>query len=417
MRRPEVFKLVDGYLYKWQEPDYLEIEISDISYKGGDWPSYVAVRTRAPGLSPHLKEGKLNLAAATSRAQFSKLIGNIYQSSVPLDSYMEMACVLAMRAERDGADFLQVGSLPGDSPPLWLVTKVLRMNAPNSIYGDGGVGKSTLAALIGGCVSGGLAMAGFVPEFTGPVLWLDWESDQWDIDDTIKQLRIGHENHFPDFYYRRETWPITQTFKQVAKQVATEGVALVVLDSVGYAMGGDPESADATLRFTQAVRAFNTTVLLIDHVRKGDSGGKAFGSAYKHNEVRTGFEIIRQQVPGESVSHLGMFQRKSNKGGFLAPFGLKVEFGEGFIRYDREEIQEEELVEKLSVPRRVRKVLTEATGLMNADEIAGLAGAPVEQVKARLSEMAARDEVYATDAKGWARRYALKSDRVEVGPR
>ena len=410
-----ITRLIDGYLYYWQEPDYVEIEVSDITCKSGDWNSWVAVRTRAPGLSPHLKEGKLNLSAAPTRLQWSKMLSALYKPHVSWDSYMEMACILTIRSEREGDPPVLVGSLPQDSaPPLWLIDRFLRLNAPNSIYGDGGVGKSTLAALLGGAVSAGYEVAGFAPAYSGGVLWLDWESDQWDADDTIKQLRRGQEMDWPDFHYCREAQPITQTFKQHARTVAQEKIALVVIDSVGYAMGGDPESASDTLRFTSAVRALNTTVLLIDHVRKGDSGGKAFGSAYKFNEVRAGYEIVRFQQPGEAVSHLGIYQRKSNKGGFVPPFGLRVEFGEGFIRYERETIREEALVAELPVSRRIKVVLGQSNGLMNADEIAEAVNArgkrvPLEQVKARLSDM--RGELYVTEARGAARRYGLMSER------
>lgn len=421
MKPPVSMRIIDGHIYKWHEPDSVEIEIVDITYKAGDWNSYVTCRTRAPGLSPHLKEGKLNLAAPTSRSQWAKMLTGLYDTQIPWDRYLEMACVLTIRAEREGEPFLTVGSLPADQqPPLWLVEKMLRMHAPNSIFGDGGVGKSTLAALIAACVAGGIEIAGFRPNFVGGVLWLDWESDEWDIDDTIKQLKAGHEMDWPDFCYRRETWPLTQTFKQMARTVVEKEIALVVVDSVGYAMGSDPENAHDTLKFTQAVRALNSTVLLIDHVVKGESRGKAFGSAYKHNEVRTGFEILRQQVPGESVSHLGVYQQKANKGGFIPPFGLKVEFGDGWIRYEREQIREESLVAELPVSKRIERVLGQASGLMNADEIHQGVNAfgkpvPLEQVKARLSDM--RGQLFVTEARGAARRYALKSDRVEVGPR
>lgn len=417
MKQPTVTRLLDGYVYVWKEPDYVEIEVSDLAYKAGDWNSYTACRRRKPGLDPHIKEGKLNLAAPASRKQWAQMCEGLHATQETWERYLEMACVLTIRAERQGEPFINVGSMPGDRrPPLWLVKNFLRVNAPNSIFGDGGTGKSSLAVLLGGAVSSGLTIAGFEPAYSGKVLWLDWETDEWDIDDTIKLIKAGHGVDWPDFVYRREVWALSQTFKQMARTVVEQKIVLVVIDSVGYAMGADPESAAETLKFIQAVRAMGVTVLLIDHVRKGDSGGKAFGSAYKHNEVRSGFEILRQQVPGETVSHLGLYQQKANKGGFVAPFGLKVEFGDDWMRYEREQIKEPELVENLKAPAKIKRVLEAASGLMNADEIADQSGVEVGQVKARLSEMNKRDELFVTAARGAARRYGLKSDRVEVGP-
>jgi len=422
VNHPTVNKLVDGFVYRWQEPDFVEIEISDITYKSGDWMSYLIARTRAPGALPHLMEGRHNLSALQSRTALAKSLEVKYQTRMGWSAYLEMACVLTMRAEREGDPFIEVGALEYDTPPLWLMTRkergFLRLHAPNSIFGDGDAGKSTLAALIGCAVAGGIELVGFNPVYQGPVLWLDWENDKEDLDDTLKSLRRGHDEALPTFIYRRETWPLTQTVKQIVREVERSKVALVVIDSVGYAMGDDPESAAAVLRFTQCVRALNTTVLMIDHVKKGGSDGKAFGSAYKHNEVRSGYELLRHQKPGDPYSIIGIYQRKANKGGYMAPFGLRVDFEDGLIRYSETDIpnEAEELVKSLSVPQRIKRVLGEATGLMNADEIADLAEVKIGQVKSRLSEMERRGEVYVTRADGYARRYGLKSDRVEVHP-
>ena len=77
--------------------------------------------------------------------------------------------------------------------------------------------------------------------------------------------------------------PLVDWIDTLADHVAGEQFDLVVIDSVGMALGGDAGSDEKVLAFMTALRTLQTTVLLIDHMTKGaDSEDRgAFGSAYK----------------------------------------------------------------------------------------------------------------------------------------
>lgn len=419
MNKPNTTRLLDGYVYRWQEPDFVEIEITEVRRKSDEWKGEMLIRTIHPEGSRHLTETTHSLSVIQSRSSLARTLEDRYTLSngARWGDYLEMACVLTVRSEREGDAFLKVGALPEDQrPDFWLLEKYIRLGHPTAIWADGATGKSTLAVLWGLAIKTGQEIAGFVPAFQGPVMWLDWESDEWDLDETIKDIAVGHNlDGDLQFDYRREVWPLTQTFRQIANAVARENIALVVLDSAGYAIGGDSEKAADVLAFTRAVRALNTSVLMIDHVKKGDTGGKAFGSAYKFNEIRLGFELMRSQQEGSSESVIGIKCRKANKGGWPAPLFLKATFGEHSIHYEKtNEIPEEMAVEALTVKDRIRRALRGASGLMNADDIAAQAATPVAQIKARLSEMAKSGEVNITEVKGFARQYSLRSNREET---
>lgn len=429
MREPRVSEVLDGYVFQWGEPDYVEVVISDVRRKSDEWRGEVVIKTKPPGIPPsHITETTHTLSATQSRTQLARTLDDSYRlaNGSRWSDYLEMACVLTVRKEREGKPFTSVGALDtSTAPPLWLIDRsdrpggYIRLHHPASLWADGGSGKSTLAVLFGMSIVTGLELAGFTPQFMGPVIWLDWESDDWDIDDTIKCIRTGMGvEETVEFDYRREVWPFAQSFKQVARQVETRKAALVIFDSVGYAIGGDGEKAGEVLEFVRAVRAMGTSTLLIDHVRKGDTGGKAFGSAYKFNEVRLGFELTTTQEEGSPESIVAVKCRKANKGGKPPKLWLRTIFGEGSIRYEtmrEDEVPQEAISEQGSVRERIRRTLREASGLMNADEIAEAAGVKdkIAQVKARLSEMAEYGEVYVAQAKGSARRYGLKSGRDE----
>ena len=418
MKPPTIRKEGDAIIYHWPTPDSVEIEIDNIHRKGDDWLCWMAVRTRAPGMAPHLSEGSHNLGAMQSRTALSRHL----ETRMPLGnrpglpdwaSYLEMACVLTVRGEKEGQPFTKVGNLPPDQRhDFWLVEPLVRIGHPTIIFGDGGTGKSTLAALIASCVVSGIAMGGFTPSYQGPVLWLDWETDREEVDQTIKLLREGHDVEIPEFIYRREVLPLYLTAHQARKIIDREGVTMTVVDSVGYAFGGKPDE-EVGLRFFSAVRALNCTSLLLDHVVKAESGGKPIGTVYKHNEARLTFELKATHAANEM--HVGVYQRKANRGGFTPPFGLRVEFGENHIRYGREEIREAELVKGLNQRDQVERALG-VGDLMTAGDISTLTGIPEQSVKARLSELVKADKarVFPTVGTGHARRYALLSERDDA---
>jgi hypothetical protein len=427
-----VTRLVDGYLYQWQEPDFVEIEVSEVRRKSDEWRGEMEIRTNRPDKpkSSYLKSTTHTLSVSQSRTQLAGALEKEYglANGSRWSDYLEMACVLTVRSERKGAEFIKVGRLDrAQAPQFWLLKRntpggFLRVGHPTSIWADGSTGKSTLACLWAIAVYLGIELAGFTPCYRGPVIWLDWESDEWDIDDTIKCLRVGHGiEEEVEFDYRREVWPLTQTFRQVANQAAKESAALVVLDSVGYAIGGDGEKAGEVLEFIRAVRALNTSVLMIDHVRKGDTGGKAYGNAYKFNEVRLGFELSRHQADGEPTSVVGLRCRKANKGGWAPPLYLRVEFTEGSIHYQETDPPEEAVAADAKPKERIRHALRSASDLMNADEIMEAVNRVAEKyrwlkigtVKARLSEMVKDGDVFTNAARGEARRYCLQTSREE----
>lgn len=435
MRAPRVTKLVDGYVYAWQEPDFVEIEVSEVRRKSDEWRADIVVRRNEPARAQpiHITETTHTLSVTQSRTQLAKTLEDKHtlRNGTRWADYLEVACVLTVRSEREGLPFMRVGNLERTkAPEFWLLNRgstpggYLRLGHATSIWADGSTGKSTLAALMAMCVRTGREIAGFTPCYQGDVIWLDWESDEWDIDDTINCLRQGHGiDEEVTFDYRREVWPLTQTFRQVANQVAREQTALVVIDSVGYAIGGDGEKAGEVLEFVRAVRALNTSVLMIDHVRKGDTGGKAYGSAYKFNEVRLGFELSRHQQEGSAESVVGVRCRKANKGGWAPPLWLRVQFGEGSIYYEpTTEVPDEVIAADASHVERIRHALRVGRDLMNADEIAEAVNAGVEEkhrlvsvatVKARLSDMVKAGEVFQNGARGMARRYCLLSARED----
>lgn len=421
MREPEIKRIGQMYRYRWPAPEGVEIEIDQVRQKSDDWLGYMTVRYLSPGVTPHLFEGSHNLSALQGRTNLARHLASRIEG-VDWPAYLEMACVLTVRAEREGEPFITVGSLPEEEErPFWIIEPVVRVGLPTILFGDGGAGKSTTALMLAATVLSGQAIAGFVPTWTAPVLYLDWETDKEEINDTLKALRVGHGLDIPDIYYRRESWPLHQSVRQIKRFIDEKGIVLAVVDSLGAACGGEPESAETALKLFGAIRSLGCATLCISHITKTGANGKPFGSVYFHNSARLTFELRRHQLPEASEMHVGIYHQKANKGKRQRDVGLCVSFTEDTsIRFEREEIPADatELVAAMPQAEQIRRCLQQAGESLTADDIASLTELGVANVKARLSDMVKRNQVtrIAFQPSGsvrWSSRYALRSEREE----
>jgi len=395
VNRPNTRRLGDAYVYEWGSPDFIRIEIDQVHRTGDAWGSWIRVSTSAPEFidSPHLFAGSHNLAAMQSRTSLAKHLATRHDGPDWIAA-LEMACVMTVEAEKIGEPFAAIGSLPEDTAPAFTLEPVVRRNQPTSMFGDGGVLKSTTAMFMAALVRGGIEACGFRPHITGPVLWLDYETDIGDLDDTYKRIRGGLRADLPDLFYRRESLPLYQAARQVRRFIDEEAIVLVVIDSVGAACGDDPERAEPVLRFFSAVRSLGVASILADHVRKENANGRAFGSAYKHNASRLTFEMRRAQMPDSDLVHVGVYPRKANKGRRQSPFGLAVAYTPDAITFKREDVAADpELAEGLSLP--VRIIATLKRGPRLTSQLAEECGTTDANVRAACARMKAKVSAHA----------------------
>lgn len=412
MIRPTVSRCGDAHLYSWPAPDYVEIEIDQVHHKGDlDWIGWLTVRTRAPGMSPHLLEGKHNLAAPQSRAGLARQLDS-KMPGVQWTAALEMACILTIRAEKEGAPFEMIGSRPDDEQPPFVLEPVVRRGAVTTLFGPGGELKSTVAMLFGQLVSAGHAGHGFTPAIPGPVGYLDYETDAGDLDDTHKRVRRGLGVDVPDLFYRREVWPLHQTAAQWRRLIDREGIVMVIIDSIGAACGDDPEKAEPVIRFFSAVRSLGVAALCIDHVTHSDKG-RPFGSVYKTNATRLTFEIRKQQGGADEDVHIGLYPRKANKGALIPPIGVAVSYADDAITFRREDIREPSLREGLPASQQIKLALQEGRQAMTIADIAEATGLKETIARARTQDLVKAGAVVIVPIRGMANKYALRTNREE----
>lgn len=391
-----------GLGYVMTVPEIMaEFAVDRLTRRSGETHGELTVTCSLPGsrsTDGHLHQARFNLSSTTARTGLAKtLAARSKADEVDWFDLLENFCRRVLAAEREGEPISMVGALPLTvESESYRLLPMLPEAQTTILYGDGGTGKSTLAAAIAASVESGVVVVdGWVPR-KGPVLYLDWEAGKASINRRVRGVAMGA--HIPSIVQIRHAdcrrrGPISGFAEDLARYIDREGVALVIVDSIGMAAGTSNEGSDANesaIRLFAAFGYLGTTVLAIDHISKAaaqDDGKPArpYGSIYKGLLARATYEL-RRTPDGRS---LGVYNTKANDGPLLAPQMFAVTHEpDGAIRYERLDYVPAELSKSLPNADRIAAVLSDRR--MNASEIADETGLTAAVVRTTLSRYRTR---------------------------
>lgn len=381
----------------------VSMAVDRLSRTRGELHGEITVSCGLPGIRAHdghLHQARFNLSGSTARTTLARILGQ--RADAPgLDwpDMLEDFCRRVLLAERDGSPVEKVGALPMPVGESYRIAPLLPLDQASILYGDGGTGKSTMAAALAVSVSEGVAVVeGWTPR-KGPVLYLDWEAGRGSLNRRVRGVAMGA--HIPrvvqiDFMDCRRRGPLAGFAEDIARLVTLEGYGLVIVDSVGMAAGVGGESSDANesaIRLFSAFGYLSTTVLAIDHVNRSDADtttkkSRPYGSIYKSNLARATFELRRSNgADGSSV--LGLYHTKANDAELMAPQALRVTHADdGAIYYQRELAMPVALTESLSLTERITAVLAE--GYASSEDVATALDHDKKRVEALLYKYAGK---------------------------
>lgn len=389
----------EGLGYVLRVPDLtIEIAVDHLSRSRGELHGELSVSCGMPGtrsLDGHLHSARFNLSGGTTRGTLAKILAKRANTDdVDWEDLLEDFCRRVIAAERQGDPVQLVGALPVPVGESYRLAPIMPANQTTILYGEGGVGKSTLAAVAAVSIETGVAVVeGWIPR-QAPVLYLDWEGGRDSINRRVRGVAMGaYIPHIVQVHYLdcRRRGALYAFAEDVARMVEVEGFGAVVVDSVGMASGTSSEGSDANesaIRLFSAFGYMATTVLAIDHVSKAEAEtpnrpARPYGSVYKTNLARATFELRRTKAPDGS-SILGLYNTKANDADTLAPMSLRVRHDDdGTIRYERLEALPAELTGPLSQADRIAAFLVDDH--FTADQLAELTGIPENSVRAVLS--------------------------------
>ncbi len=268
----------------------------------------------------------LGLKSDTGQTKLSNSL-NKFTTSIPWKQILQRACSLVLRRYRTGPPTVLLTAETPVEPLTYVLNPIAFKKKTTILYGDGGLGKSSLALFLGMCVSADQSLVGF-RALKGRVLYLDYEDDADVHARRLQAILRGHpELAGVAIHYQRCTEPLSRLTYGLVRQIQSAGITFVILDSIMAATGGD-SSAEAATKLFAALRQLDTTTLALGHVPKTVAEGQdhqtVYGSVFHQNFARSVFELQKRQEVGEDGAVLALIHRKSNLSRLHHPIGLRM---------------------------------------------------------------------------------------------
>lgn len=325
----------------------------------------IQLTSTRPTSAGHLRAGRLNLTSPAARNTFARSLAS-RDSEVDWDKVMEQLCITVLAEWREGSPaVLLTGQSDVQASVKWMIEPIIQLNNPTLIYGPGSTGKSWFGQYLAVLADAGMNSGGLGVE-PSTVLYLDWETDQDELDSRVTMLRNGLGLDGPSsIWYKHMTSGLSADIETIRGLCATNDVQFIVIDSVGSACMGEPESAEVVLRAFGALRSLGVSSLCIDHTNKE---GSLFGSVYKYNASRQVFECKKDQQPDDNKIVLGLFHKKANNSRLMKPIGYELNFSDSAISISRQDVRDTPLEAQMRVVDRIENLLkTRPSGLPVSD--------------------------------------------------
>jgi hypothetical protein len=275
-------------------------------------------------VSGHIHQARLNLTSTAARHTLAKFLDTKFEFE--WDQLLEQVCVKVLERHRQGEPIQQIGKVVIPEKMADRLHPIIADKEANLIFGEGGIGKSYLAAYFAMLVAEGMPDHQLMPE-PGPVLYLDYETSNVATAIRFDALHRGYDLDYPStVQYRFCFQPLASEIQEIQQYVAEKNIQMLVIDSAGPACGGEPETAQAAIQYFTALRSLRITTLTIAHKSKNGTGPGPFGSVYWTNYPRNIYEVQKAQEPEGNSIDIALFHRKVNDGRLMKPLGLKLSF-------------------------------------------------------------------------------------------
>jgi hypothetical protein len=351
----------------------------------------VQLTSTRPTSAGHLRAGRLNITSPSARNTFGKSLA-ARDAGVDWDKVLEQLCMAVLREWRQGSPVVQLdGQVDVRAQAKWLIEPLIQLNNPTLIYGPGSTGKSWFGQYLATLADEGMRHGDLSVE-PSSVLYLDWETDQIELGTRITLLRrgLGLEGA-SHIWYKAMTQGLSNDIEAIRSVCAEKMITLVIVDSLGSACMGEPESAEVVLRTFTSLRTLGISSLLIDHTNKennmsGQHAQNLFGSVYKYNAARMVFQTVKDQAPEEDKLVFGLFHKKANNSRLMRPIGFEFSFSDEAVSVMRRDVRDTPLEEHMRVIDRIQNVLKNKPGGLSVTDIAEALEKTESHIRKELSE-------------------------------
>jgi hypothetical protein len=310
---PAVTYSEDIFTFQWEEEGITAIVERFVEEKT-DIRAELTVESDHPVNGGHLYYGRLLLMGPQARAQVRNALA-ARDETVDWGGILEQICTASVKRYREGAPAVDLWVDDLGDAGKYLVRPFVFDDAVNIIYGPGDSGKSLDCLMLAIAVASGEEVGGLIAERSGPVLYLDWEDSAVTHQERLKALckGLGVELEAGRMIYRRMDASLVEGAREARKDIAKHGIAMVIVDSLGMACGGDPSDAGGIIRTMLAARSLGVPVICIHHIAK-DAKDKStpYGSVYASNEARMSW-LVEAEREGDTLIQ-SLTNHKANRG-------------------------------------------------------------------------------------------------------
>ncbi len=406
MSKPIVKHIHNGYRFMWCQgiEEVLTVEISRI--KDSRHEIYGELTVEHMEMGELLSGIKVNLTSLQIRGQIVKRL----QGRPDLNMYMTLWAEIieyvfreSLNMSRQGEPVQELFTNAEVQPPTYLLHPFLIENYPTIIFGERSASKSTLAIILATCLllpwhDNPLGIT--VPDKSIKTLYLDWESDAPTINWQVRRLQ--HGMGLPPFgiSYRRCHMPLWDDVDAIKDHMDNIGAEVLIVDSLGFASGGELKEPVTALNFHKAIRTLNTTSLILAHTAKDNGEYKSrqktvFGSMFFEAQARSIWELKKVQTAEDEEISVSLFHTKP------PPFGKQHRpIGYKYI-YEPDKIQVElqdpktvvEFLERMNTQTRITEFLKSRGGHALKDDIVDYLGLRENTASVALHRLAKKNVV------------------------
>ena len=344
-------------------------------------------------LKGHLHQARTNLTSSASQNTLVKLLDERTKdfTSIPWNNVIEQLRVKVLEAYRRGEPVVTLADLEPTQGLGFRIAPILREGVPTIFYGDGESAKSLFAKVCASMVASGVGQLGFDP-IPGSVLYCDYEiGDSEDAREDFQMIANGlGADLSPNLHYLYMQSSIAASQERLQAEVLDKAIDLLVIDSGGPAVNGEPESSEATLKLFTALRPLKVTTLIIAHETKKSAKSKTdegpFGSSMWKNMARSTYRMKATREPGTNTTTFSLTHRKQNKGQRLKPMFFSATFTSDAITFGKASSRGNSVLDsERSLKDRVFDVLLH-DGAMTAQDLGRRLDADDVTIRARLND-------------------------------
>ena len=239
------------------------------------------------------------------------------QRNLDWDKVLNQVATKCLAHLRKGEPILWLDAERGNKRPEYILEPLFVKHAANIIYADKSSAKSLFITLIDIIL--------MLPWHDNPlgldispfdrhkVLFCDWENDAtitgWQKECILRGMGIT----WCDIPYLHCSRPLTDSVEHIKSKIAEVEADVVIIDSLGMAVGDDLNLTRPAFAFYGALRQLPVTPIIIAHTSKDTLSKRktVYGNAFYENEARSVWEVSKHQEPGSNELTVTLHHRKS----------------------------------------------------------------------------------------------------------